>query len=157
MDSLSSWAIRPLGVIRQFALAAGAVALLLPADAWAAEQKQTPAALARQVESPDREIRREATHQLARIGEPAKEALPALIKALGDDDKQVWSNAVTAIANLGPAAESAIPVLIESFDSKRRGGGRRQYDRQQIVLRSAHALSKIGKAAIEPLLQALNS
>jgi HEAT repeat protein len=128
---------------------------MLPLCLWAAEQ--TPAGLAKQLESPDREIRREATYQLARIGEPAKEALPALIKALGDEDKQVWSNAITAIANLGPAAESAIPVLIESFDGQRRGGGRRQYDRQQIVLRSAYALSKIGAAAVPPLLEAMRS
>ncbi|RYD41756.1 MAG: HEAT repeat domain-containing protein, partial [Verrucomicrobiaceae bacterium] len=96
-------------------------ALLLPASLSGAEKsseaERNPIALIKQLESGDRDTKREATYQLARLGERAKDAVPALIVALGDDDKQVWSNAVTALANLGPAAEPAIPALIESMDS----------------------------------------
>lgn len=110
--------------------------------------------LVEQLASPNRETRREAALQLESAGPDGKEAVPALTKALDDPDKQVWSNAVTALANLGPAAEPAIPDLIKTLDSRApRGGGER--DRRQALMRSAFALSRIGPAAIPPLIEAL--
>jgi HEAT repeat protein len=132
-------------------------AALLPLTCGAAEELNV-VKLAVHLEAGEREARRDASYHLARMGPEAKEAIPALIKALGDEDKQVWANSIAALANLGPLAEPAIPVLLQGLESRGGGGrGRRQYDRSQIVLRTAHALSRIGVAAVPALMQALKS
>jgi HEAT repeat protein len=118
--------------------------------------KGTAAELADRLASGDREVRREAAYALALLGSEAKDALPALIKALDDPDKQVWSNAVTAVANIGPEAEAAIPTLIDALNSRRSRGGRER-DRRQALLRSAYALTRIGPAAVPPLIAALDA
>lgn len=150
MSKLSLFAFRP----RERALSTALLAaIVLPVSAFCAETNT--ATLIKQLESSDRDTRREATYQLSHTGPAAKDAVPGLIKALGDEDKQVWSNAVTALANIGPAAEPAIPALIESMDSKRGRSARRQYERSQVILRSAYALSRIGAPAIPALIEAL--
>lgn len=132
-------------------------ALVLPVCAYGSERKveRSAASWAKQLEVGDRDGKREATYHLSKLGEGAKDALPALIQALGDNDKQVWSNAIAALANLGPAAEPAIPVLLESMDSKKGRSARRMYERQQVLLRSAFVLSRIGAPAIPALKEAL--
>jgi HEAT repeat protein len=99
--------------------------------------------------------RREAGYQLGKLGAAAVPALPALIKALGDRDKQVWSYAVATIAGLGPTAKDAVPALIDDLGSGERGG--RERERRQKQMRTAFALSRIGAAAIPPLLESLAS
>lgn len=122
----------------------------------AAEKSADPAQLAAQLASPDVVARREASHALNRLGPKATPALAALIKALDDDDKQVWSNAIAAVAAIGPEAKDAIPVLLADFDSKSTKG-QRSYYRDQVVVRTAYALTRIGPAAIPPLIDGLRS
>jgi HEAT repeat protein len=112
--------------------------------------------LARNLSATSLEVRREAAYALNALGARAQPALPALIHALGDADKQVWAQAIGAITNLGPAAQDAIPALLEGLDS-RHERGRRERDRVQTIIRSAHALSRIGAAAIPRLIAALES
>jgi HEAT repeat protein len=112
--------------------------------------------LAEQLNSTERDARRDATYQLRGMGAAAKPLLPQLIAALDDPDSQVFANAIGAIAELGPEAKEAIPKLIELTDS-RRGRGFRSRDRDQALLRASFALSKIGAAAKPDLLAALRS
>ena len=106
--------------------------------------------LSEKLASSEKEIRREAAFQLDRLGLEGREALPALIKGLSDSDKQVWSSCVSAIAKIGPAATDAIPALLGDLDSRKARGGREREKRQALV-RSAHALSCIGAAAIHKI------
>jgi HEAT repeat protein len=109
-----------------------------------------------QMKTGDREVRREATFQLERLGPKGREALPLLLNALDDPDKQIWSNAVAAIAAMGPEAKDAIPKLLEGLDS-RKSRGNRPREKSQALMRSAYALSRIGPAAIPPLIEALSA
>jgi len=109
--------------------------------------------LVQQLAARDLPTRREAAYELSHLGKAAKPALPALIKALEDDDKQVWSSALAGIAALGPDAQEAIPVLLDQLDGRKNRRGRR--DVRQGVMRTAYALSKIGKPALQPLTDAL--
>ncbi len=111
--------------------------------------------LSQQLESQVLAVRRDAAFQLHKLGPAAQPALPALIKALDDPDKQVWSDAIAAIANIGAGAKEAIPALLDALDSRKARGGRER-DRRQAFVRSAHALSRIGPAAIPPLIAALS-
>jgi HEAT repeat protein len=109
-----------------------------------------------QLSAPSVEVRRNAAIELSKLGPDAKPALPALITALDDPDKQVWSLAIGTIASIGPAAKEAIPALLSALDT-REMRGRRERDRVQTIMRSAHALSCIGVAAIPALIKALES
>ncbi len=109
-----------------------------------------------QLSAPSVEVRRTAAFELSKLGPDAKAALPALIAALDDPDKQVWALAVGTIASIGPAAKEAIPALLAALDT-REMRGRRERDRVQTTMRSAHALSRIGAAAIPALITALES
>ncbi|MEO6741037.1 MAG: HEAT repeat domain-containing protein [Chthoniobacteraceae bacterium] len=122
----------------------------------AAEPLADVAKLATQLSASDRDTRREAGHQLEKLGPAAKPALPALIAAIGDSDKQVWANALAAIAAIGPDAAEAIPQLVDSFDS-RKGSDSRQRDKSQKLMRAAHALARIGDVARPALLEALKA
>ena len=113
------------------------------------------ATLSQELGAPNLAVRRDAAYQLDRMGVAAKDALPALIRALDDNDKQVWSFAISALAKLGPEAKDAIPALIEGLGNRRTRG--RDRDRRQAITRSAFALSRIGAAAIPPLIDALKS
>jgi HEAT repeat protein len=142
----------PPGFFRSWAV--GLIAGGLVVSAWAEELPPAPERLAQQLTASEVAVRREAAHQLNRLGPAAKPALPALIKALEDEDKQVWSSAVAVIATLGPEAKDAIPVLIAAFDSRSQRG-RRARDSRQILMRNSYALTRIGPAAVPPLLEAL--
>ena len=132
--------------------ALAAVALVLTSPAAIAQESVEK--LAEQLASADRDTKREAAYALEKLGAEAKGALPALIKALDEPDKQVWSHAVAAIASIGPEAKDAVPVLMDDLDS-RKSRGARDRERRQALFRSAHALSRIGVAAIPALTDAL--
>lgn len=136
------------------ALAGGLFSALLATCVLAEDAPPSVDKLTEKLASKERDARRDAAYQLARLGKAAKPALPALIKALDDEDKQIWSDAMAAIAALGPDAAEAAPVLIERLDS-RKGRGRRERDLRQGMMRTAYALSRIGPAAVPPLIQAL--
>ncbi len=99
--------------------------------------------------------RRDAAYQLGKMGAAAKPAVPALIKALQDQDKQVWFFALGALTELGPDAREALPALIEDLSRKSRGG--RDRERNQRMVRTAYALSRLGPEAIPPLIATLGS
>jgi HEAT repeat protein len=128
---------------------------LVVVSALADDAKPSVDKLTEQLASKDLNTRREAAYQLSHLGAAAKPALPGLLKALDDDDKQVWSSAIAAIAAIGPEAQDAIPVLIDRFDG-RKHGGRRERDLRQGTMRTAYALSRIGSAAVPPLVRALD-
>jgi HEAT repeat protein len=132
------------------------LALLALTSAFAADAPPTFEKLVSQLETGDTPARRDASYHLLKLGPKAKDALPVLIKSLEDQDKQVWSNSVAAIAAIGPDAKEAIPVLIGGLQSK-QGRGRRGYDQNQALFRSAYALTRIGPAAIPPLIESLNA
>lgn len=134
--------------MRTRSVAVAAVALL-GALGHAAEKNLDPAELARQLSTGDVAARREASLQLKRLGPKAKPYLADLIKALGDQDKQVWTNSVGAIAAIGPEAQEAIPALVRDL------GSRASRYREQTLLRTSYALTRIGPAAIPPLIEGL--
>ena len=130
-------------------------ALLLAVLACAALAADPPAVgpLTEQLAASDVQKRRDAALHLAEAGPAAKAALPALIKALEDADKQVRTNSLGAIAALGRDAAEAIPALLAGLTGGPAKG--RPREREQVVFRSAHALSRIGTPAVPPLIQAL--
>ena len=105
--------------------------------------------LMEELASSDAQKRRNAAYELHQLGAEAVDALPALINALDDDQDQVFFHAVSAIARIGAAAEPAIPALIS-----RLGRVSQRYG-EQVNLRSAFALSRIGEAAVAPLMGAV--
>ncbi|MCC7374976.1 MAG: HEAT repeat domain-containing protein [Verrucomicrobiales bacterium] len=128
---------------------AGLVGALLGFGPASAAASKSAADYARDLESGDRNVKREAAYQLSRMGREALAALPQLIKALEDDQQQVWFGAITALANLGPDAEPALPALqreLESWEPSRR-------DRQglQALYRTAAALGAVGQPALPSL------
>lgn len=110
---------------------------------------------ARDLESADRKLRREAAYELSRLGKEAKVALPQLIAALDDEQQQVWFGAITALTNLGPDAEAALPALLREL----RAWQPFRKDRQgsQALYRTALALGAIGAPAIPALIEELKS
>lgn len=78
----------------------------------------------------DEGVRSRAAEALGQIGEPAKDAVPALIEAL-DDENQVRSNATKALGWIG---EPAVPALIQAL------GDENHYVRDN----AADALGRIG-------------
>ncbi len=121
-----------------------------------AKQKPDPLKLAAQLTTGDRDAKREASHQLEKLGPAAKDALPALITALEETDSQIWANSIAAIAAIGPDAKDAVPKLLEMLDGS-RARSFRFYDRSQPILRAAHALTRIGDAAKPALIEALKT
>jgi HEAT repeat protein len=103
--------------------------------------------LVEQLQSSDRQERRDAAWELAELGDAATAAIPALTKALHDDDTQVCAESTRALAGMGPAAEQAIDDLLQRMDT----------DDDQRRYRSAHALGRIGVAALPKLRQRLHS
>lgn len=138
------------------ALSAGLMAGLL-ATSVLAQDAPPPSIdkLVEQLASRDLPTRREAAYQLSHLGKAAKPALPSLLKALDDDDKQIWSYAIAGIAEIGPDAQEAVPVLIDRLDGRKSRGRGRERDIRQGVMRTAYALSRIGKPAVAPLIDAL--
>ncbi|HEV7403535.1 MAG TPA: HEAT repeat domain-containing protein [Chthoniobacteraceae bacterium] len=137
------------------ALIVWGVLLLAACGAFAAEPpKADPAKLAAQLGSPEVAVKREALYQLGKLGPAAKAALPAIVTALDDPDKQVWTGALAVIASIGPDAAETVPIIIQNLDPGKAKPGTAR-DRQQLLVRSAFALSKIGAPALPPLIAAL--
>jgi HEAT repeat protein len=92
--------------------------------------------LVKSLDSADPNARATAACQLGKLGEAAAPAIPNLIKLLGDD---------TAIDFVGCDVDQA------------RRGNFGDSDEQTVGRIAAMALSRIGKAATEPLIQALRA
>ncbi len=128
---------------------------LSSSPATAAEDGARAAAdYARDLESSDRNLRREAAYQLSRMGREARVAVPQLIKALDDDQQQVWFGAIASLANLGPDAEPALPALIRELESWQPF--RKDRQGSQALYRTALALGSIGAPAVPALSNALS-
>lgn len=123
--------------------------------AGGAELPRTALEYAQDLESANRDVRREAAYQLSRMGRDARVALPQLIRALDDDQQQVWFGAVTALAHLGPEAEPALPALLRDLEAWQPF--RRDRQGTQALYRTAVALGSIGPAALPALTNALAS
>lgn len=95
----------------------------------------------------DRHVRREAAGALGELGATAEPAVPALIRAIEDDDRKLAARAIRALGCIGPAAKPAMPRLIAILS-----GTHFVCTRQ-----AAWALSQLGAAAVDPLLQAIRT
>ena len=60
----------------------------------------------------DPEVRQYATRVLAKIGEDAIDAVPALIQTLQDPEEIVRVSAAKALGSIGEGAVDAVPALI---------------------------------------------
>lgn len=123
--------------------------------AAAEPSSRSAAEYARDLESSDRAVRREAAYQLSRMGTEARVALPQLVKALGDDQQQVWFGAISALANLGPNAEPALPALIGELEAWQPF--RKDRQGSQALYRTALALGSIGAPAVPALSNLLSA
>ena len=83
------------------------------------------------------EVRPHAAAIIARIGPPAKAAVPGLIEALGDENPVARSEVLYAIAAIGPDAAEAVPVVIEVLDDPEL----------EVRYAACYALAQIGEAA----------
>lgn len=85
-----------------------------------------------------KEVRRRAAAILARIGPPAKAAVPALVDALGDESSETRNEVLFALGAIGPGAEAAVPAIAKAL-----------HDPDMNVRYAAcYALSQIGPAAM---------
>jgi HEAT repeat protein/DNA-directed RNA polymerase subunit RPC12/RpoP len=91
----------------------------------------------------DARVRQDAAEALGRIGPPAAAAFVPLTELLVDNDIRVRQASVTALKRIGGKDTSAIPKLIAALADKPLAG-----DVQAI-------LAGMGKAAVEPLMKAL--
>lgn len=105
--------------------------------------------LAEQLSAPETKVRRQAAYALNKIGPEGEPALQELIRALDDDDTQVWYQSTMALAKIGPGAAPAIDRLVHYMD------GADEKHQEQRCHRCALALSRMGEAAIEPLVESL--
>ena len=91
-----------------------------------------------------------ATKALGRIGEGAKDVVPALIQLLQDQDTEgfVRANAARALGRIGEGTKDAVPALIPLLKDQDVG----------ISVNAVGALGRIGKGsedAVSALIQAL--
>lgn len=100
---------------------------------------------ARDLDSPDAEVRGQAIFALGAIGEPAGETVPALAKIMAEDpDDGMRSRASLAIAKMGPAAGPAVPSLSKALEDPE----------PHVRMNAARALQQIGPVA-QPAVPAL--
>jgi HEAT repeat protein len=96
------------------------------------------------------EVRLRAAAIIARIGPPAKAAVPALVEALGDESSETRSEVLLALAAIGPDAASAVPAVTKAV---------RDPD-MNVRYAACYALGRIGPAAMpakEELRKCLSS
>ncbi len=98
------------------------------------EQQARIDVLIDQLSDETREVRERAAEALGKIGEPAKEAIPALLEALGDEAREVRERAAEALGKIGKPAKGAIPVLIEALND----------ESDRVRESAAEALEKLG-------------
>src|SRR5262249_36063664 len=63
----------------------------------------------------DEEVVSSAIYALSRVGEPAKDAVPAICQALKNRPRGVRIQAATSLAKFGAAGRSAVPALAEAL------------------------------------------
>ena len=83
-------------------------------------------------------VRAEAAVIIARIGPPAKSAVPALIEALKDKNPKTRSEVLFALGAIGPDAVSAVPAITDSLDDPD----------MKVCYGACYALGKIGPVAM---------
>ena len=84
------------------------------------------------------EVRLRAAAIIARIGPPAKAAVPALGDALGDESSETRNEVLFALAAIGPEAKAAVPAITKAL---------RDPD-MNVRYAACHALGQIGPAAM---------
>jgi len=82
-------------------------------------------------------VRPKAAAIIARIGPPAKEAVPALIAALADKNPETRNEVLFALAAIGPEAKEAVPAIKEALKDPD----------MKVCYSACYALGKIGPAA----------
>lgn len=100
-------------------------------------------------------IRQRAAQQLGIMGERSKPALPYLEAALQDENDAVRCQAAWSLGMIGEHASSSVPALSAALEKERRPHCSSDSPRQ-FVVKLLFALSKIGKAGIPVLTNALN-
>lgn len=88
------------------------VLALLLASACGGEPSDGVNELARRLKDPDSRVRHIAVGELAKLGEGAAPAVPALAVALTDDYVGIRRDAGRALGDMGPVARGAVPALI---------------------------------------------
>jgi HEAT repeat protein len=101
------------------------------------KRQLTAEALAQGLADPDRDLRQACAEALGRGGDP--KVVPLLVKALDDSDE--WVRKATA--------EALTTLNWQPTDEKQRA-------RQMVILQQWEGATALGKAAIEPLIEALH-
>ena len=91
------------------------------------------------------EMRAKAATIIARIGPPAKEAVPALIAALEDQSPETCCEVLFALAAIGPDAAEGVPALVKALGNPEAN----------VCYGACYALGKIGPAAMPAKAQLL--
>jgi len=84
------------------------------------------------------QMRSEVAMIIARIGTPAKAAVPALVKSLDDEDPQTRSEVLFALAAIGPDAAASVPAVSKLLDDPEAS----------VRYGACFALGKMGPAAM---------
>lgn len=87
---------------------------MMAAEALAAKGPGVTGVLIEALASKDRRVRRSATDGLAKLGEEAKAAVPALTKAMGDSDAWVRDGAAAALGAMKAEAAPAAKALAKA-------------------------------------------
>ncbi len=85
-----------------------------------------------------KEARMRAAAIIARIGPPAKAAVPALVDALGDESSETRNEVLFALGAIGPEAKGAVPAITKAL---------RDPD-MNVRYAACYALCEIGPAAM---------
>jgi HEAT repeat protein len=93
---------------------------------------------------PNPTTRMTAAEALGNMGPIAREAIPALARATRDPFLSARAAAIEALGGIGPFAEAAIPDLMSAL-----------MDGKTAPVYAAHALYRIGPAAVPPLIESL--
>ncbi len=117
---------------------AAAVALVRVVENGTAAQAPAVPVLVEGLGHADVQVRTDATHNLVRIGAPAKAAIPALKKMLADKTAEVRLDAALALVAIDPAgAAGAVPVFVAALKAKDEAA----------ATQAAQALPKLGATA----------
>ena len=95
----------------------------------------------------DDDTRFYAVWALAWIGSDAKDAAEDVVKLLGDKNEGVRRKAAFALGRIAPDPTLAVNALIKAFGD----------DSADVRAAASEGVSKIGKAAVKPLIEALKS
>ena len=116
-------------------------------DKLAVREAPVIRALAKAVDSSNRNIRFAGLNALQNPGPAAAGAVPALIRALDDDERLYQTLALEALGKAGSAAVGAVPALLEFLKDKDR-----EFQLKRVAV---DTLGKIGADAVPVLVAAL--